>query len=263
MYMFDEPVVEEWRLLNYSDIKPIYEVSSLGKVRDIETGLVLKQSLNKHDGYYQVSMETVDGTRRTMKVHRLVMIAFTSEPEKIDDPRYVVNHVNDMDDISDTNSKGFNMFDNLEWATYSENSIHAVEHGKIPVGERSITAQVDDSMVNNICQLMEDGLSYEEIRQELELPNTTYIKSLLIRIKTGKQWKSISRHYKFNKRAELRKHTDDQIHEICKLIESGITSPSEILRITGIDEPYDKFKKLVWFIRKRKVYKDISKDYNW
>lgn len=254
---------EKWLPIKGDNIKPMYEVSNTGKVRNINTQKILKPYLNKQTGYYQVSLMRNDDSVVKKTIHRLVMETFTDEPEKINDKAYVVNHINNIDDISETNPKGCNYLDNLEWVTYSDNAVHAVLHGKIPVGEDAPTAKSDNELVHAICKLFEENKSYKEVKDILGLPDNKYITSLLIRIRTGKQWKSISRFYKFEKKPCLRRHTDEDINKICEALDSGITSPTKIQEVTGIEEDYSSFKKLVWFIRNRKCYKDISDNYNW
>ena len=118
-------------------------------------------------------------------------------------------------------------------------------------------------MFHDICRLLEKGLSYNDIIDTLDLGNNDYIKSLLIRIRTGKQWKSISQHYKIDTSSKLRRHDDDEIHAICRNFDNGIFSPKKIKDNIGSNQDYQSFKKLVWFIKNRKCYKNISDNYNW
>lgn len=102
-----------------------YEVSNLGNVRSIEryannghnNGLrklpsrVLKPALGK-SGYLLVTF-SVDNTQSSQNVHRLVARAFISNESN----KPQVNH-------KDGNKQN-NCLDNLEWATASENTLHA------------------------------------------------------------------------------------------------------------------------------------------
>ena len=65
---------------------------------------------------YKVVDLKVGGIRKTMRVHRLVAMAFIGKPYKD-----MVNHI----DGSKTN----NSVDNLEWVTRSENELHAYSTG--------------------------------------------------------------------------------------------------------------------------------------
>lgn len=66
-------------------------------------------------GYRCVDLK-VNGNRKTMRVHRLVAMAFIGEPYK-----EMVNHID--------GNKSNNNLSNLEWATRSENELHAYATG--------------------------------------------------------------------------------------------------------------------------------------
>lgn len=76
--------------------------------------LPLKGSLDKY-GYVTYRI-TVDGVKKHLKGHRLMMNAWIGE-----EPDLVVNHK----DGDKTN----NSLDNLEWCTVAENNRHAIETG--------------------------------------------------------------------------------------------------------------------------------------
>lgn len=99
---------ERWKTI---DGHPNYEVSSLGKVRNIKTDRLLTP-YDDGKGYLRVK---VDG--KSLRLHILVASAFLSNP----DNKPVVNHLHG------------NKYDcrasQLEWATYSENLVHAWRTG--------------------------------------------------------------------------------------------------------------------------------------
>ena len=84
-----------------------YEVSTLGNVRRIATGRILKSGLNAR-GYYTVSL-CKNGKATTKKIHRLVAIAFIPNPEN----KECVDHI-------DNNRKNNNV-NNLRWCSNAEN----------------------------------------------------------------------------------------------------------------------------------------------
>lgn len=92
-----------------------YEVSNTGIVRNKVTGHILSPQEDKK-GYLRVRLSLHD-KKATAKVHRLVATAFIPNPEG----KPQVNH-------KDTD-KHNNRVGNLEWATNSENQIHAYKTG--------------------------------------------------------------------------------------------------------------------------------------
>lgn len=91
---------------------PRYEVSNLGRVRNSETGRVLKQMLNQEHGYLRVN---ICGGHRY--VHRLVADAFYDGEHKNMD----VNHID--------GNKANNALSNLEYCTRKDNIRHAFING--------------------------------------------------------------------------------------------------------------------------------------
>lgn len=116
-------MVEEWKPVPGFEGK--YEVSSFGRFKSLERDLIysdgrkgrLKESLIKgslgNAGYLIISLDT----KHKQLAHRIVARAFLGEPEY----RTTVNHK----DGNKTN----NRVDNLEWATYQQNNIHARKTG--------------------------------------------------------------------------------------------------------------------------------------
>lgn len=103
-----------------------YQVSNYGRVKRLDRWVhttkphLLKERImrpaNQHG--YRYVLFCVDGVRRTLQVHRLVLCSFTGKP--LDYP-YVVNHI-DFD-------KSNNRLDNLEWTTINGNNAHFREKG--------------------------------------------------------------------------------------------------------------------------------------
>ena len=102
----------EWKRIGNFD----YEISQEGTVRNLKTNKILTNSIDGA-GYYTVGLQIALGVRRTHKIHRLLMEAFVPNPEG----KKTVNHINGI--------KTDNRFENLEWATYQENSKHSVLTG--------------------------------------------------------------------------------------------------------------------------------------
>ncbi len=86
---------------------PKYEVSDDGEVRVVKSGKILKKSVDTR-GYYKVTL-TNSENRKTLFVHRLVAIAFMSNPNNL-------NQVNHIDENKDNN-----FAINLEWCSWNYN----------------------------------------------------------------------------------------------------------------------------------------------
>lgn len=98
--------MEEWR-----EIKdfPKYSVSNFGNVKNNKTNRIMK--LNVKAGYYNISLNN-DNCKKTLKVHRLVGLAFIENTEN----KPEVNHIN--------KNKLDNSITNLEWSTRKEQNKH-------------------------------------------------------------------------------------------------------------------------------------------
>lgn len=115
---------EVWKVV---DDLPRYEISSLGGLRNRETGRILKTHISTL-GYEQVNL-TYEGQKYFRTIHRLVAEGFIPNPEN----KPEVNHIDE--------NKTNNMVDNLEWCTRKENINHGtwIER-KINVREKPIYA---------------------------------------------------------------------------------------------------------------------------
>ena len=95
-----------------------YEVSTYGKVRNVQRGKLLTPYINRF-GY--MSVKLFSGNKgKEHKVHRLVAQAFIENPEQ----KPCVNHKD--------NNKQNNHVENLEWCTYQENTDWMFEQRRNP-----------------------------------------------------------------------------------------------------------------------------------
>jgi len=98
---------EEWR--NMSDlVLSTYDISSVGRIRNIKTGEMLKLQLRQ--GYQTIHLGTDIETRKFFLVHRLVAAMFIPNTEH----KPTVDHINRIRDD--------NRVENLRWADASEQS---------------------------------------------------------------------------------------------------------------------------------------------
>lgn len=104
----------------------LYQVSSLGRVKSYARLVKCKSGYRKQpskiltncfDGsYYHVTLFR-DSKRKMVLVHQIVAIAFIPNPQN----KKTINHKD--------GNKLNNKVENLEWATYSENILHAFRTG--------------------------------------------------------------------------------------------------------------------------------------
>jgi hypothetical protein len=132
-----------------------YEVSNTGYVRNKTSKHIL--SFRPHNrGYSRVAIG-----RKDKLVHRLVAIAFIDNPYD----KYTVNHKD--------GNKSNNNIDNLEWATYSEQEIHAYDIGLKKRGsEHHSSKKIRDTITGTIygCikELADDiNTSYNAVKNGL------------------------------------------------------------------------------------------------
>lgn len=96
----------------------VYEVSDLGRVRTIRTGLIRKLSEHKLAGYHMVGLKAKGQPSKTFQVHRLVLDAFIGlRPDGL-----VSCHNN--------GNPADNRLVNLRYDTPHENNMDKIRHGR-------------------------------------------------------------------------------------------------------------------------------------
>jgi len=115
--------MEEWR--DCIGFEGKYQVSSIGRVkslprttkrngRDFQVKGRIMSLANTPQGYKSVTLKVL-GKMKTMRVHRLVGYAFLGKEKEM------INHID--------GNKSNNVLSNLEWASRSENELHAYRTG--------------------------------------------------------------------------------------------------------------------------------------
>lgn len=159
---------EIWKKLPnpYAD----YEVSSLGRVLSAKFGgrSILKPGLNSSG--YRVIHVFVSGKKKSVFVHRLVLLAFYGESD------LQGNHKNGI--------KTDNRLSNLEYCTRSENIAHAYKIGILPTGEKHHSSKLNRQQVKKIFH---DPRSYQAIARDAGVCSNTIYK-----IKKRITWRSVT-----------------------------------------------------------------------
>ena len=97
---------EEWRPFRDT----FYEVSSMGRIKNLKTGKITFGSRNKNSGYIRWTFTDSNGNRKEIQAHRAVYETFNPNEEVL-----IINHID--------SNRGNNRLTNLENISQSENVI--------------------------------------------------------------------------------------------------------------------------------------------
>lgn len=220
---------EIWKPLMYNNVPTQYLISNMGNIRHRINQMNLHQRLSKK-GYLCVNLYIREfHISVRFQVHRLVAKAFV--PNYDNKPQ--VNHINGI--------KTDNRAENLEWVTNSENMEHATNNGLRP-------SKLSEEDVHKICSMLEDKTIYASDIAKIFNINPGDIYAIIV----GKIWKRISCQYNIQRRKRL---TEDEVHEICKLLCKGID-------YKAIAEMFAVSNAVIQRIKYRFNWKHISKDYD-
>lgn len=248
-YMHDS-LNPQWKQVIYDGKSTEYFISNTGILKKGDKIITQSES---DQGYMRSVIIKSNGQHKTVRIHRLVAKAFIPNPGN----KPEVNHINC--------NKKFNWVGNLEWVTSEENKQHAIENGLynnasfLGVGQDRPNTKYTDEQVREVCKLLEAGKQPKEISELLGVP-----RGLPNSIKYDGKWAHISKDYKIPVKGEISRagrhvhsklYTDDQIHQVCKLLEQG-KSNIEISKELGID--YDVASS----IKGGHAYQFIAKNYN-
>ena len=235
-----------------------YLISPFGRVVNSKTHRrikprEMKNSHGEHLQGYMIIDIFINHKKVTALLHRLVAETYIPNPNKLE----TVNHKN--------GDKHINYCSNLEWSSYKDNNIHALRTGLCVHSncEDHPKATLTNEQVHLICKLLETGMTYEKITEMLELSYIDNIKSKIKMIKTGNSWRNISCQYTFPEGKNREPVFDEStIHSICRyLCDKGFTSYQDIIDELNLPND-DRYKKLIYVIRKRKKYHYITSKYN-
>jgi len=151
-----------------------YLVSDQGRVFNFKYNRFLKPRKNNR-GYFLVNLCKI-GVMKTLKVHRLVALAYIPNPEN----KRTVNHLDGV--------KTNNYVDNLEWCTQKENVRHAYDTGlKDNKGIKHYRAKLSEKEVLEIRRLYKTGNYTQKDLGEMFGVDHSHISNIINR----KTWKHI------------------------------------------------------------------------
>ena len=238
-------------------IKPYYSISNYGRVFSNHINQIMSTS-NDGDDYELISLRVYNGSV-TCKIHRLVMMTFKYFPGC---EQYEVDHIDGY--------HYHNWVWNLDWVTGKENVQRSVEMSTHAIAEDMYNSIFTNEEVHYICRQLELGKTISEL--VVEMTEKIYprqyknIRGLLLHIRNGYAWKSISSLYNIPE-SDYETFSNDEIHEICRCLENRMNY-KEILDHLGYDimgmsdKKLDMYNKVISNIRSGRTYTNITKDYN-
>lgn len=176
---------EEWK--DIPGFEGLYQASSLGRIKALCTlGImrskgystrkekILSQKLSKKTGYLYISLTDENGNRKTFLPHRIIGSLFVPNPEN----KKEINHKKGI--------KTDNRAKEIEWATASENQIHAYSTGLnvAKIGEDCYGTSLTNKIVLTIFNTLDTP---RNISQTFNIPI-----HVIYQIKNGKNWSSVT-----------------------------------------------------------------------
>lgn len=202
----------------------------------------LHKKISKFPHYVKISLVNNSGIRDTCAVHRIVFYAVSNKPLN---PEMEINHIDGR--------KWFNCMKNLEETSSVEN----VRHSMFTIKTRDTLWNPNE--IHSICKMIESGFSSREIYNNKWICEKISYDSFKVLIhhliNHTKYWVDISSKYNLDNWNSISKiYSDDLVHQICRLLENGI-SQKEIE--TQLNVPL----KYISSIKNRTARVNISKHY--
>jgi len=205
--------MEFWKQLTKdivgADIEDWYWISTEGRIYSTKSNKILKLSYD-NDGYAIIGLYYKGiHKQKNFRVNRLVLLAFNPVQNA---EQLVSNHLNG---IKDENHEF-----NLEWATYSQNTIHAFNNGlSTPLyGEKNPMAIITDAQAKQVAgMLSEEKYTYSDIVNATGVPV-----DIVSSINNGRSWDKYYKEYDLENKHNPRENavfSYYDIHKICKYFE--------------------------------------------
>jgi hypothetical protein len=122
-----------------------YEVSNLGKIRNMKSGRILKPFLDR-SGYLRHCL-CENNKRKYLFLHRIIATTFIDNPEG----KPCVNHIDE--------NKLNNDLSNLEWCTVKENNVHGtrIKRASEKCFKKVIQLDLNDNVLNEFESIKQAG----------------------------------------------------------------------------------------------------------
>lgn len=119
-----------------SDAGDVFSLYDKGKLRPVPA----RMKLTDHKGYKTVILYT-DGNHKKMRVHKLVLLAFSGpKPDGFESA-----HLNGI--------RSDNRIENLKWVAPKENHHHKLIHGTRPRGDNASHRKLSEAQVRQIIKM--------------------------------------------------------------------------------------------------------------
>lgn len=218
----------------------MYNIDTFGTIYNTKSGHII--SKHQTDQGYIRSPLQYRGKNIPFHVHRLVALTFIPNYEN----KPVVNHKD--------GDKSNNYVTNLEWATYKENTEHAIRTGLMnPYTTENKARGVDsgknihpEELIHNVCKLLEKGKGPTEISRLIPEIDIKSVDS----IKRGNNWKHISSQYNIPESKHRIPLSDELKSSILNLALEGRKS-REIMNRLGLPSSNKYMYEQVQWIRRQ------------
>jgi hypothetical protein len=163
---------EEWRPVAEPDFEDLYEASSWGRLRRKATGYILKPC--KHPRGYRLAIFSGRGIRRTILIHRVVLMTFAGLPGLDQETRHLNGDRTD------------NRLENLAWGTSVENEVDKKHHGTVLNGAKNPMTKLEEQQVREIIRRYANGESQRTLAAAYGVAQPQ-----ISRIVTKKRWQHL------------------------------------------------------------------------
>lgn len=222
-------------------LDPRILVSNYGNLFSTYLNKYLDQYERPWDGY-------VIASHKSQRIYVHIAVARTF---LLNSPYYGIM-VNHLDGI-----KSHNWVWNLEWCDNKANIQHAYRTGLCKGNSRNDPDNLwfNDEQKHQICKMIQDKVPTKKIAEVIGVPFSRKFTKLISKVRNKDRWADISKDYVF----ESALKTDEEIHKICQLLDSGMES-KDVARVLGM-ELDNRFYTLIHDLRAGKRFPDIVSQY--